>query len=188
MAWRKAPPQLVALFDSVIPIDPRVERRQMFGYPAAFADGKLFAGLHQEDFILKLPDQDRERLRREQGAQPFEPMPGRRMREYVVLPEAMLSDRKALDMWLVRSLAYAVSQETVVAKPRAAAPRKGPETPSRKAARTAPGKDAVKAARKQPGKVAHKAPGGAPGKTRVKAPEKVAPKAAAPQRRPRQGA
>jgi hypothetical protein len=28
-----------------------VTRRKMFGYPAAFANGNLFIGLHQNDFI-----------------------------------------------------------------------------------------------------------------------------------------
>jgi TfoX/Sxy family transcriptional regulator of competence genes len=106
MAWRKSSPQLIALFDSVVARDARVERRQMFGYPAAFAGGKLFASLHQESFILKLAPQDCERLKAELGARPFEPMPGRQMREFVVLPQGVLSDRSTLDRWLSRSLAY----------------------------------------------------------------------------------
>jgi TfoX/Sxy family transcriptional regulator of competence genes len=125
MAWRKAPPQLVSLFDSAIPRDPRVERRLMFGYPAAFADGKLFAGLHQESFILKLPAGDRTLLQATHDAPLFEPMPGRRMREYVVLPEVLLSDRGALDHWVSRSLAYVATQASAArTPPRAATARK----------------------------------------------------------------
>lgn len=131
MAWRKAPPELVALFDGVVPRDPRVERRQMFGYPAAFAAGKLFAGLHQENFILKLAEPDRARLQAEHGAQPFEPMPGRRMREYVVLPAAILSDRRALNTWLARSLSYAVASAGAPTRSRPAASRKR-ATPKRR--------------------------------------------------------
>lgn len=78
----------------------------MFGYPAAFANGHLFAGLHQEDCILRLSEPARERAMREHGARPFEPMPGRRMREYVALPETLLRDRAALTAWLARSLRY----------------------------------------------------------------------------------
>lgn len=136
MAWRKAPPALVALFDSVVPGDPRVERRQMFGYPAVFAAGKLFAGLHQENFILKLSDADRARMQAEHDAQSFEPMPGRRMREYVVLPAAVLSDRKMLDSWLARSLAYVLSSAATSAKSR-------PTTTRRRAvAKRRPARDA----------------------------------------------
>jgi TfoX/Sxy family transcriptional regulator of competence genes len=106
MAWRKSPQALVELFDRALPPSRTVERRRMFGYPAAFANGHLFAGLHQEDFILRLPEPARERAKREHGARPFEPVPGRQMREYVVLPEALLQDRATLAAWLARSMRY----------------------------------------------------------------------------------
>jgi TfoX/Sxy family transcriptional regulator of competence genes len=53
----------------------------MFGYPAVFVNGNLFAGLHQENFILRLSEAHRTALCSQHGAQLFEPMPGRRMRE-----------------------------------------------------------------------------------------------------------
>jgi len=107
MAWRKSPQQLIETFSSTLPSDPRVEPRKMFGYLAAFVNGNLFAGLHQESFILRLPRGDREKLLRDHGAKIFEPMAGRPMREYVVLPEALLADRAAVGALLARSLAYA---------------------------------------------------------------------------------
>lgn len=106
MAWRKSPPSLVALFDRVLPQDARIERRRMFGYPAAFLNGKLFAGLHQESFILKLSEVDRDRLKSAYRAKTFEPMPGRSMRAYLVLPKRLLADAAALDSWLRRSMKY----------------------------------------------------------------------------------
>ena len=126
MAWRKSPQALVELFEQALPPGRAVERRRMFGYPAAFANGHLFAGLHQEDFILRLPEPARERVTREHGARPFEPMPGRRMREYVALPEALLRDRTTLSAWLARSLRYVRSLPPK--RPRAARGR----TPSRR--------------------------------------------------------
>jgi hypothetical protein len=69
MAWRKSPQGFVDLFEQAVPPSRAVERRRMFGYPPA-----------------------RERAKREHGARPFEPMPGRQMREYVALPEALLRD------------------------------------------------------------------------------------------------
>jgi TfoX/Sxy family transcriptional regulator of competence genes len=118
MAWRKSPPALVELFDAVVPADPRIERRKMFGYPAAFVAGRLFAGLHQESFILKLSEPDRDTLCAEHGARAFEPMPGRRMREYVVLPAALLADRAVLGSWLARSIAYTAALGPKQTKPR----------------------------------------------------------------------
>src|SRR5438046_4701621 len=41
MAWRKSPPELIATFERVVPAGG-AERRLMFGYPAAFVNGKMF--------------------------------------------------------------------------------------------------------------------------------------------------
>lgn len=108
--WRKSPPVLVERFDAALPDDPRVARRSMFGYPAAFADnGRLFAALHQDDLMVRLGEEERAQLLARPGAKPFEPMPGRRMREYVVVPAAMHGDLRSLRRWLAKSLAYAAS-------------------------------------------------------------------------------
>lgn len=105
MAWRKSPPALIAAFDAALPDDAHVERRKMFGYPAAFAHGHLFTGLHQETLMVRLGEAERAALGKLGGA-PFEPMPGRAMREYVVVPTAIVADRRALAAWLKRGLAY----------------------------------------------------------------------------------
>lgn len=121
MAWRKSPAALVALFDEAVPDDPRVARKQMFGYPAAFVNGNLFIGLHQENFIVRLSPADRVAFDKAYGARPFEPMPGRAMKEYATLPEEVLDDAETRAAWIARSLAYAV---TVPAKPAKGAARK----------------------------------------------------------------
>lgn len=124
MAWRKAPPSLVATFDRAIPSGRGIERRQMFGYPAAFLGGRLFAGLHQEDFILRLGAADRDALSASHGACPFEPMPGRRMRDYVALPSAIVADDAALARWIARALDHAATLPAKAAKPAAAGNRR----------------------------------------------------------------
>jgi len=106
MAWRKAPEALVSLFHDSLPDDPRVERRKMFGYPAAFTGGYMLAGLHQEDLILRLPQDDCAEAIRSIGARPFEPM-GRTMRGYVAVADAIHLDPAQLRTWLQRSFAYA---------------------------------------------------------------------------------
>jgi hypothetical protein len=82
MKWKKSPPALVERFSSLVP--PPAEQRKMFGYPAAFANGNLFMALHHENLILRLP---REQILKIKGARPFEPMPGRKMKEYIVAPK-----------------------------------------------------------------------------------------------------
>ena len=131
MSWRKSPDALVARFSEIVPSDPRVERRQMFGYPAAFVGGNMFMGLHQENLILRLPEQQRSEFLSINGASVFEPMPGRPLREYVMVPEAMLPDSSALRVWAGRSLEYAASLPSK--KARSAA--KKVKAPARKSAR-----------------------------------------------------
>jgi TfoX/Sxy family transcriptional regulator of competence genes len=119
MQWRKPPAELVDLFLSLGPDDPGVEVRRMFGTPCFFYGGNMFAGVHQENLIVRLPDDDRAALLALPEAQPFEPMPGRPMREYACVPPAMLDDRAALEAWLARSLTYARTLPPKQKKPRA---------------------------------------------------------------------
>ena len=98
--WSKAPPALVELFAAALPDDPRAERRKMFGYPAAFVGGNMFAGVHQDDIVVRLPETDRAALLAKRGARVFEPMPGRPMKEYVALPKPMTKRRADTARWL----------------------------------------------------------------------------------------
>jgi hypothetical protein len=103
--WKKSPPELVARFQSLVPGAP-AEQRQMFGYPAAFAGGNMFASLFEDDVVLRLSDGDRARFMQLSGARTFEPMPGRPMREYVVAPPSLREDDAALGEWIARAFAY----------------------------------------------------------------------------------
>lgn len=118
--WRKSPQELIDLFDATLPADPRVQRRKMFGYPAAFLNGHLFCGLHQEDMILKLAPQDREMLVAGYGARTFEPMPGRTMREYLVAPQSLLAQREKLTAWMRQSIDYVATLPEKLPRPRKA--------------------------------------------------------------------
>jgi len=102
--WEKSSPRLIAAFDALVP-PPPVERRKMFGYPCAFANGQLFMGLWQEELMLRLPEAERSALQR-LGAKPFEPMPGRPMREYVSVPAGLIYDAVRCKPWVDKSLSY----------------------------------------------------------------------------------
>lgn len=106
MAWQKSPPELIARFDRLVPQDPRVERRKMFGYPAAFVNGRLFAGLHQGDLVLKLPAADRALLQAHGHARAFEPMPGRAMGEFVAVHGDTLPEGPVMSAWMTRALEH----------------------------------------------------------------------------------
>ena len=118
--WRPAPPELVKIFDKALEPFSEIQTRKMFGYPVAFANGHMFAGLHQDNMILRLSGDDRTGFLQQDGAKIFEPMPGRFMREYVVVPASTLRSAKPLDAWLRKALAYARSLP-----PKAATSRSG---------------------------------------------------------------
>lgn len=105
-----SPPELVAQFtavtDRLMAVAPDASRRKMFGYPALFAGGHLVTSLHEDRWIVRLPEQQIAELR-SLGGTPFEPMAGRPMRGFMVLPEEIRSDAARLDEWLARALAHA---------------------------------------------------------------------------------
>ena len=113
--WTKAPDSLVIRFADAIERLPTVEARKMFGYPAAFVNGNMFAGLFQSHMIVRLPEDDRRRS----GAPAFEPMLGRPMREYVVVPPDVLGSSTALDEWLRKAHGFAASLPPKTAAKRA---------------------------------------------------------------------
>lgn len=108
-SFAKAPPELVAAFGQIVAGMPVAEPRQMFGYPAAFAKGQMFASLFGDNFILRLPEAERAAFIEQYHSRQFEPMPGRPMREYVVVPPALLKSGAELDGWLGKAAAYALS-------------------------------------------------------------------------------
>ena len=79
MKFSRADAEQVANFERLASGVEGVERRKMFGYPAAFTNGHLFTGLFASDWFVRLPDADLAELTAA-GGTPFEPMAGRRMR------------------------------------------------------------------------------------------------------------
>jgi TfoX/Sxy family transcriptional regulator of competence genes len=122
--WTKSPPELVEVFEAVFPGPPAVAR-QMFGYPAGFVNGNMFMGLHQHNMVLRLPDGPRAELLAMEGAATFEPMAGRPMKEYVVVPAMLLAAPEDLEPWVAKALAHGASLPAKAAKAKAKPKPKG---------------------------------------------------------------
>lgn len=131
MAFAPSPDSLVSAWEAAFPKHPNAERRKMFGYPAGFVNGNMFGGLWQTFVAVRLPEDDRDECVAE-GAQPFEPT-GRSMKEYVVLPDAIVRDRGKLRRWLELAFAYASELPPKVARVTAKKPGDGA-----RASRTSP--------------------------------------------------
>jgi TfoX/Sxy family transcriptional regulator of competence genes len=100
--WKKTPPALAAKFDHAAPADAKVVRKPMFGYPALYLRGNMFAGTFQDKIVARLSEPERAKAVKA-GAKQFEPMPGRPMKEYVVVPAADVAKPAALAKWIERA-------------------------------------------------------------------------------------
>ncbi len=116
-------------FTSLLPDDPSVAARPMFGNLAAFVNGNMFSGLFGEDLFVRIADADRDALLQEGGAD-FAPMAGRPMKGYVTLPPGWSDRPAATRQWIDRALEMTRALPAKVAKPKKAA-----KTAARKAKR-----------------------------------------------------
>jgi TfoX/Sxy family transcriptional regulator of competence genes len=95
-----------AAFTKLVPDEPAVTMRPMFGNLAAFVNGNMFTGLFGEDLFVRLPDDESGPIRK-QGGRDFEPMPGHAMKGYVMVPATWSSKPAATKVWIAASLAFA---------------------------------------------------------------------------------
>ena len=122
MDWEKPSTELSRILDEAAEPFAVIERRKMFGCPAFYINGNMFAGVYGQQLFLRLPPEARATLVTELEAKPFEPMPGRPMKEYVAMPEAIWSDMAAMDEWMRRSVEFVAAMP-----PKQPKPKKGPK-------------------------------------------------------------
>ena len=91
-------------FRSLLPDNPRITIRPMFGNISAFVNGNMFAGLFGNDLFVRLSEESRKELLEKKGASLLEPMKGRPMKEYVVIPKAWRNQHETARTWVIRSL------------------------------------------------------------------------------------
>ena len=117
MQWQKASEDVIEAFDAALPADDAVQKRKMFGNPSAFVNGNMFAGVFEDDIVVRLPAERRAELVEQAGAQPFAPG-GRVMREYLIVPPVARADRDELARWLDEAFRFVASMPAKEAKPR----------------------------------------------------------------------
>jgi TfoX/Sxy family transcriptional regulator of competence genes len=106
----KMPPpstEAVRLFHTMVPDTPGVAARQMFGQPCAFVHGNMFFGVYGGEIFVRLSEGDCSDALRDPSFHLFEPMAGRPMKEYVVLPASVTGNPATFRTWVDRSVRYA---------------------------------------------------------------------------------
>jgi len=104
--FMKSSPEIVERFGADMDRYPDVERRKMFGYPAAFVGGNMPTGLFAEHWVVRLSDAELATAISD-GAAPLEVMPGRPMKGFVVIPPAVVADDETIGAWVEKGLALA---------------------------------------------------------------------------------
>ena len=130
MEWKNSTPERVAFLEEALVGIP-CRGKSMFGCRVYFAAEYMFTGVRGDDLFLRSTGEDRDALAtRYPGLRPFEPMPGRFMKDYVVLPDEALSDRAEFVRILERAFGA-----TMALPPKPAKPPKSPRAPKRPSAR-----------------------------------------------------
>lgn len=71
-------------FSALVPDEPAITLKPMFGNLAAFVNGNMFSGLFGEGLFVRLPDSEADSVMKK-GGKPFEPVAGHRMGGYVMV-------------------------------------------------------------------------------------------------------
>ncbi|HEY5526023.1 MAG TPA: MmcQ/YjbR family DNA-binding protein [Candidatus Anoxymicrobiaceae bacterium] len=83
--------------DAFLLDNPEVEPGKAFGMPAYYVNGKMFARVFGDGVTVKLPADDVGELLEREGVSEFQPMEGRKMKNWVVIrrddPSDLVKDR-----------------------------------------------------------------------------------------------
>ena len=108
-------PKHKEVLDSFLLDMPSVKPGKMYGHPAYYVGGKLFASLFMEGVCVKIPETLKNELLEREEIVPFEPM-GRKMREWILInrknSEDYLKDKEIFE----KSLEYVASIANVELK------------------------------------------------------------------------
>jgi TfoX/Sxy family transcriptional regulator of competence genes len=118
MKWVKAPEELKSLIEALVKgVD--CEKKLMFGYPAYFINKNMFAGLFQNSLFLRLsPDQVASLRKTFPMLSNLEPMPGRPIKNYYVIPPSLHSKSKDMQRLIEEAAAYCRSLPEKAKKPK----------------------------------------------------------------------
>jgi TfoX/Sxy family transcriptional regulator of competence genes len=104
-AFTKPAEKTVKVFQEATANLAGAEPRTMFGYPSVFLNGNMLACIFQDRIMVRLSEEDRAEAAKI-GGKPFEPSPGRAMKEYVELPPQVVSSAAGLRPWLDRGRTF----------------------------------------------------------------------------------
>jgi len=90
--------------------DSPFEKRKWFGCPVYLVAGKMFAGIYRNSVFMRLSEPHRiELMSISEEIRPFEPLPGRVMREYLALRDTQCTQAPFFREWIKKAYTYTLS-------------------------------------------------------------------------------
>lgn len=121
MKMPKPSEEAKAAFSKLVPSEPAVTLKPMFGQLSGFVNGNMFCGVFGDDLVVRLPEPEIAKVKR-QGGRDFEPMAGHRMGGYMRLTVDWKKPAPAAAL-IKRALALARDMPAKAPKKRAAKAR-----------------------------------------------------------------
>ena len=125
MKLPKPASESTALFEKLAAEDTRLSVKKVFGNPTAFVNGNMCFGVFGSDVFFRLGDSDQKLAATIPKVRPFEPMAGRPMRGYMVIPRTILEDGTEARRWVERSVTHTQSLPAKGTKARPRSARSG---------------------------------------------------------------
>ena len=108
-----------AAFSKLVPDEPAVTLKPMFGQLSAFVNGNMFCGIFGEELMVRLPEAEIAAVKK-RGGRDFEPMAGHKMGGYVVAPGDWRAKPAPALALINKALAYTRAMPAKTPKPKAA--------------------------------------------------------------------
>jgi len=100
MDWEKTNREMGAYLDNLL-TDYECIKKPMFGSPVYFVNNNMWTGVKGEKVFLRLPEEGRAAIQSEYDeVRPFEPRPDFIMKEYVEIPDSLLTEDAFIHKWL----------------------------------------------------------------------------------------
>jgi TfoX/Sxy family transcriptional regulator of competence genes len=116
MKMPKPTEEAKAHFARLVPGEPAITLRPMFGNLAAFVNGNMFAGLFGDGLFVRLPDDEAASVIKK-GGRPFEPVAGHRMGGYVMVPADWQKKPETVKPLIMRALTLTRAMPAKAKKP-----------------------------------------------------------------------
>ena len=116
-------PEHKVVLDALLSEFPEVRSGKMFGYPAYYVNGRLFACLYDTGVGMKVPEKLARELLQKGKAVPFQPLGKARMREWIQIDHERSGDYRKNSGVFRESVAF-VGSRTKAKRPGATRPKR----------------------------------------------------------------